>query len=245
MERQLLSERVTAVRERIAGAAARAGRNPGDILLCAACKAQPSEKVREAAQADIDLFGENRAQEMRGNLLAGAYLDIPVHFIGHLQTNKVRQVVGQVAMIHSVDRDRLLNAIAREAASQGLVQDILLQVNLAGEQSKAGIAPKDLRPLLERAAGFETLRVRGLMAIPPLTDTEETARPYFAMLRTLFEQAISWQLTGQHWDTLSMGMSDSFEAAILEGATLVRVGRQIFGERAGLRYVETASSRIT
>jgi len=233
LEYQELADRVKAVRERMAGAAARAGRKPGDILLCAACKAQPGDKVRAAAHTDIDLFGENRAQEMRDNLQAGAYLDVPVHFIGNLQTNKVRQVVGRAALIHSVDRGRLLDAIAREAAAQGLVQDILIQVNLAGEQSKAGVAPEDLRPLLERAAGQEALRVRGLMAIPPQTDTQEEARPYFAMLRDLFEQAISWRLTGQRWDTLSMGMSDSFEAAILEGATLVRVGRHIFGDRPG------------
>lgn len=229
MEYQELADRVKAVRERMAGAAARAGRKPGDILLCAACKAQPGDKVRAAAHTDIDLFGENRAQEMRDNLQAGAYLDVPVHFIGNLQTNKVRQVVGRAAVIHSVDRGRLLDAIAREAAAQGLVQDILIQVNLAGEQSKAGVAPAELRPLLERAAGHEALRVRGLMAIPPPADSTENRR-YFARMRALLTQAQTLH-PNMPLDTLSMGMSDSFEDAILEGATLVRVGSAIYGQR--------------
>ena len=231
MTNQELTSRVADVREKMARAAQSAGRQPGDILLCAACKAQPDALVRASAALDIDLFGENRAQELRGHQASDAYSGKPCHFIGHLQTNKVRQVVGQVAMIQSVDRPRLLDAIALEAQKQGLVQDILLEINLAGEQSKAGAEPSAMRPLLEQAAGLPSVRVRGLMAIPPLTAYGEQARPYFAELRRLMEQAASWRIGGLELDTLSMGMSDSYEAAILEGATLVRVGRGIFGER--------------
>lgn len=231
MDTMQLAGNVERIRDRMAQAAIRAGRQPEDILLCAACKAQPSELVKVSAGLAIDVFGENRAQELSAHLNGGAFAGKPCHFIGSLQTNKVRQVVGKVGLIQSVDRARLLLAINTEAARQGLVQDILFEINLAGEESKAGAKPEDLKSLLEIAAPLHGVRVRGLMAIPPVTADGEKARPYFSALRELMVQARLWGLTGSHFDTLSMGMSGTYEAAILEGATLVRVGREIYGER--------------
>ena len=228
---QELSDRVCRIRHRMEQAAKEAGRDLAAISLCAACKAQPSELVRISASLPIDLFGENRMQEMREHQLADAYLGKPCHFIGHLQTNKVRQVVGAADVIQSVDRVRLLNAIQKEAARQNLVQDILIEVNLAQEDSKAGVHQLALKPLMEAAAACPNIRVLGLMAIPPITDTEDEARHYFAQLRILLEQAQTWQFENARLTHLSMGMTGSYEAAIKEGATIIRVGREIYGER--------------
>ena len=226
-----LRENVDMIREKMARAALHAGRRPEDILLCAACKARSSELVRFSADTCIDVFGENRMQEMRRHLEDGAFQGKPCHFIGHLQTNKVRQVVGQAELIHSVGSGRLLAAINREAGRQGIVQDILIEINLGLEDSKAGIREDELKQMLEAAEGLKHVRVRGLMAIPPPMPGNEEARPFFARLRELMEQAQAWQLPGAKLDTLSMGMSGSYEAAIMEGATIVRVGRDIYGER--------------
>ena len=140
-------------------------------------------------------------------------------------------MVGQAELIHSVGSGRLLAAIDREAGRQGIVQDILIEINLGLEESKAGIKEEELKQMLEAAEGLKHVRVRGLMAIPPPVPGNEEARPYFARLRELMEQARAWQLPGAKLDTLSMGMSGSYEAAIMEGATIVRVGRDIYGER--------------
>lgn len=231
MQSITLAQSVAAVRDRMARAARQSGRQPGDILLCAACKAQDSPVVRESASLDIDLFGENRAQELRAHLEDGAYAGKPVHFIGHLQTNKVRQVVGVAALIQSVDRENLLEAIAQEAEKRGIRQEILIEINLGLEDSKSGAAAEGLRPLLEQSSALSAVRVRGLMAIPPVTASGEAARPYFAALRELMEKANAWGILRERMDTLSMGMSGSYEQAILEGATLVRVGRDLYGER--------------
>ncbi len=226
-----IARRVAEVRRKMAEAEARAGRRPGDVLLCAACKARTPEEIRLSAGLQIDLFGENRMQEMRNNQAEGAYLDKPCHFIGHLQTNKVRQVVGAVSMIQSVGSLRLLQAVAREAERRGIRQDVLIEINLGGEESKAGADEAELKPLMDAAAALPGLRVRGLMAIPPLESEERNARRHFARLRGLLESISSWKGERAPLDTLSMGMSGDFAAAILEGATLVRVGRGIYGER--------------
>ena len=228
-KKELLAQRIADVRQQMAQAAQLAGRKPEEIALCAACKAQDSALIALSASLPIDCFGENRAQELSTNLQAAAYQGKPVHFIGHLQTNKVRQVVGQVALIQSVGSQRLLNAIAREAQRQGLVQDILLQINLGEEDSKSGVLALELPALLEAALALPAVQVQGLMAIPPLSLNQDENRRYFAQLRSLIEQAR--RHTALPLPTLSMGMTGSFEAAILEGATLIRVGRQIFGER--------------
>lgn len=226
-----LQERVNQIREKMAAAARQAGRLPADILLCAACKSQSSHLVRLAADSAVDVFGESRMQEMRTHLRDAAFAGKPCHFIGQLQTNKVRQVVGQADLIHSVGSPRLLAAIAAEADRQGITQAVLIQINLGQEASKTGISEESLRTLLEQAAASPGVLVRGLMAIPPPTDSPAQARPYFAQLRELMNRADSWGIENTKLNILSMGMSDSYEAAILEGATLVRIGRQIFGER--------------
>ena len=226
-----LRQNVEAVRSRMAEALAKAGRKEGDGLLCAASKTRTPDTVRLSAQLDIDLFGENHVQELVEKTDAGAYLQKPAHMIGHLQTNKVKQTVGRAALIQSVDSDRLLKAIQKEAAKQDLCQDILLEVNIGGEASKSGVAPEALWPLMEAAEALPNLRVRGLMAIPPADLSEDDARRAFAAMRTLFEQAQGRGYTRARLDILSMGMSDDFAAAILEGSTMVRVGTAIYGAR--------------
>jgi len=227
----LMADRVAEIRRKMALAARAAHREPAEISLCAACKARDSETVRLSAALDIDTFGENRMQELRAHLQADAFAGKPCHFIGTLQTNKVRQVVGKVSLIQSVDSLRLAAAIQAEALRQGLVQDILFEINLGQEESKAGAGADDLRILTETAAAFSNLRVRGLMAIPPAESTEDETRRYFARLRQLLETMQAWRFGSAMPDILSMGMSGSFEAAIREGATIVRIGREIYGER--------------
>ncbi len=226
-----MAEAVALVRYRMEQAAKAAGRDPKDILLCAVCKTRTPETIRDSAALPVDLFGENHMQELVVNHEAGAYCGKPVHFIGHLQTNKVKKVVGKADLIQSVDSLRLLEAIHKEAGKQGLRQDILLELNIGEESTKTGAAADELWPLLEAAAGMEHVFVRGLMAIPPAFDNSPESRRYFAMLRELMEQARGRHYENTDLQMLSMGMSGSYEAAILEGATLVRVGTAIYGER--------------
>ncbi|MBQ8647453.1 MAG: YggS family pyridoxal phosphate-dependent enzyme, partial [Oscillospiraceae bacterium] len=216
---------------KMADAIARAGRRPEEVLLCAASKTRTPETVRLSAELDIDLFGENHVQELVTKTDAGAYLGKPAHMIGHLQTNKVKQTVGRAALIQSVDSDRLLAAIQKEAAKQALVQDVLLEVNIGGEASKSGVAPEELWALLETAEAMENVRVTGLMAIPPADLSEDDARRAFAAMRELFERAACQGYARARMEVLSMGMSDDFAAAILEGSTMVRVGTAIYGAR--------------
>ena len=175
-----MEERVAQVRAEMERACRAAGRAPGEVLLCAASKTQNSETVRAAAALDIDLFGENRVQELCEKYAAGAYSGKPLHFIGHLQTNKVRQVVGRACMIESVGSHRLLECVAAEAQKQGIRQDILVEINIGAEASKSGIAPEELPGLLECAHALPSLRVRGLMSIPPAADAPGASRTYFA-----------------------------------------------------------------
>ena len=223
---------VDAVREKMAAAMRAAGRKDGSVLLCAASKTQSAQVVRAAAGCAIDLFGENRVQELTEKLAAGAYGAKPVHMIGHLQTNKVKYVVGHAALIHSVDSARLVDAIEKEAAKLGVVQDILLEVNIGAEESKSGVAPCEVRALAEYAAAKPHVLVRGLMAIPPVEEAEGQARRYFAQMKQLFDKLADAHIERAPMEVLSMGMSADFESAILEGATLVRVGTAIFGARS-------------
>lgn len=227
-----LSQNVRAVQEKIAAAARAAGRDPGAISLCAATKTQTDGTIRDVIAAGVRLCGENRVQELTAHLEANAYAGAEVHFIGHLQTNKVRQVVGRVSLIHSVDSDRLLRAIDAQAGKLGLVQDILLEVNIAGEESKGGISPKELPDLAELAQNFSHVRLRGLMAIPPVATVSGANRKYFSQMRNLFVD-ITRKMSDNYpvMDYLSMGMSADFEDAVAEGATLVRVGTVLFGPR--------------
>ncbi|MBQ2819007.1 MAG: YggS family pyridoxal phosphate-dependent enzyme [Clostridia bacterium] len=226
-----MAEGIAQVRENIEKAALSAGRKPQDILLCAVCKTQPTETVRESAELDVDLFGENHMQELVANFDGGAYLGRPVHFIGHLQTNKVKKVVGRANIIESVDSLHLLEAIEKEAFKQGTIQDILFELNIGAEETKTGAPVDALWSLFESAEGMKNIRVRGLMAIPPAFDNSDESRRHFEALRKLFEKAKERSYQNALLDTLSMGMSASFEAAIKEGSTLVRIGTAIYGPR--------------
>ena len=227
-----LTKPVRAVMDRIAAAAVAAGRDPGEITLCAATKVQTDETIRAAIAAGVKVCGENRVQELTAHLAGDAYAGAEVHFIGHLQTNKVKQVVGKVSLIQSVDSERLLRAIEAQADKLDLVQDILLEVNIAGEESKGGCAPAELPALAALAASLPHVRLRGLMAIPPISGEPGANIPYFAEMRQLFID-IREKMSDNQNDMvyLSMGMSGDFEDAIAEGATLVRVGTALFGPR--------------
>ncbi len=228
-----LTAQVRAIQERIAAAAAASGRNPEEITLCAATKVQTDGTVRAAIAAGVPVCGENRVQELVSHLEADAYAGAKaVHFIGHLQTNKVRQVVGRVDLIQSVDSQRLLQAVAAQADKLGIVQDILLEVNIAREASKGGCLPEELHGLLDFARGFKGIRPRGLMAIPPVSAAPGANRRYFAEMYKLFVDIKDEMTDNQSvMDCLSMGMSADYEDAIAEGATLVRVGTALFGPR--------------
>ncbi len=229
---RLMAEKVAEIRRQMAEAALSAGRQPREILLCAACKTRSPEEVRDSAALAIDLFGENRMQELLLHAESGAFMGKPCHFIGRLQTNKVRRVVGLASVIESVSSLRLLEAVALEAARQGRVQDILFEINIGEEASKSGAPAEALWPMLDAALARPSLRLRGLMAIPPAFDNSPASRRYFAMMRGLFEK-LRARCPGQpQIDTLSMGMTDSFIAAIKEGATLIRVGTGIYGKRS-------------
>ncbi|HJC40572.1 MAG TPA: YggS family pyridoxal phosphate-dependent enzyme [Candidatus Intestinimonas pullistercoris] len=227
-----LEERIRMVRERIAQAAREAGRDPADITLEAATKVQTSETIRAAIAAGITVCGENRVQELTAHLDDYAYDGARVHFIGHLQTNKVRFVVGRVDLIESVDSPRLLEAVDRQAARLGLVQDILLEVNIAREESKGGCLPEDLSALAQQAQALEHVRLRGIMSIPPVAAFPGENRGFFAQTRQLFVD-IRNKMGDNDSDIncLSMGMSGDYEDAVREGATLVRVGTALFGPR--------------
>ena len=227
-----LEERIAQARANIARAAAEAGRDPGEITLAAATKVQTSETIRAAIAAGITVCGENRVQELTAHLEDYAYDGARVHFIGHLQTNKVRFVVGRVDLIESVDSPRLLEAIERQAEKLNLVQDILLEVNIGREESKGGCLPEDLPALARQAMDLPHVRLRGLMAIPPAAAEPGDNRRFFAATRQLFVDIRS-QIGDNDTDIdcLSMGMSGDYEDAIREGATLVRVGTALFGPR--------------
>lgn len=231
-----VEEHVRAVQAQVEAAAIAAGRRPEEITLCAATKVQTDDTIRAAIAAGITVCGENRVQELTAHLAAGAYAGAKVHFIGHLQTNKVNKVVGKVDLIHSVDSQHLLQAIDNQAAKLGVVQDILLEINIGGEQSKGGIPPAQAGELAALAASLEHVRLRGLMAIPPICTEPGGNRHFFAEMRQLFVDIRSKMSDNQSSiDCLSMGMSGDFQDAIAEGATLVRVGTALFGPRPPMR----------
>ena len=226
-----IAENVARIRQEIAQAAIAAGREPDQILLCAATKMNDTEKVREAIAAGVDCCGENRVQELTKKHAEGAYAGAPVHFIGHLQTNKVKQVVGKVDLIQSVDSLRLMEAIHREAQRQGIIQDILLEVNIGMEESKSGISVAELPQLLENAARFPAIRVRGLMAIPPICQNSAESVKFFQEMYNISVDITAKKYDNVWADILSMGMSDDYKEAIACGSTMIRVGTAIFGAR--------------
>ena len=225
-----IQENIAEIRRRIAVACAECGRDPKEITLVGASKMNDAAACREAIAAGIDVLGENRVQEMTEKLAQGAYEGAPLHFIGHLQRNKVKQVVGKAALIQSVGSLPLLEAVEKEAEKQGIVQDILLEVNIGGEEAKSGFAPAELTGAAEAALQMAHIRVRGLMTIPPADSDRETNMWYFQEVRALFVD-INEKVFHNELKYLSMGMSGDFEDAIRSGATMVRVGTAIFGAR--------------
>ena len=226
-----IRENILEIRARMDAAARAAGRDPGEILLCAASKMNDAERVHEAVEGGVVCCGENRVQELTEKLPKGAYTGKPVHFIGHLQTNKVNKVVGAVDLIQSVDRPELLAAVNKEALKKGLVQDILLEVNIGAEVSKSGFTPEETLAIAAKMGDFPGVHLCGLMAIPPISKKVGDNRKYFAEMANLFVDIRRKKYDNVHMVCLSMGMSDDFEDAIAEGSTMIRVGTAIFGAR--------------
>lgn len=226
-----VAENIAAIRARMDAAALACGRNPSDILLCAATKMNGAERVKEAVAAGVDCCGENRVQELLQKQPLGAYGGKPVHFIGHLQTNKVRQVVGAVDLIQSVDRPELLASISKTALQKGICQKILLEVNIGAEESKSGYTPEQALQTAAEMGNFPGVCLCGLMAIPPISQKKGDNCEYFAKMRNLFVDISEKKYDNVNMVCLSMGMSDDFEDAIAEGTTMIRVGTAIFGRR--------------
>lgn len=225
-----ITANLTLIRARISEACAKAGRGPEQVRLIAVSKVKPANMVEAAFRAGQELFGENYVQEFQQK---ADQVSSPVcwHFIGALQSNKVKYLRGRVAMIHSVDRLSLAREIDRQWAKIDRNVDILLQVNIGDESSKSGCAPEELAQLAGAISHLQQVRIRGLMCLPPHSDNPEEVRPYFRRMRQLAEQVSHLGLPGVEMAELSMGMSDDFPVAIEEGATLVRIGTAIFGAR--------------
>ncbi len=226
---------ITSIQQRIAAAAARAGRNSNDIALMAVTKTQPAERIREAYDAGQRLFGENRLQEFAAKAEALRDLQNAAwHMIGHLQTNKAAGTAELFRAVDSVDSLKLAEKLDSAARQLGRKLDVLIEINVGGEAAKSGVAPDSaaLEELLLAAPRLEALIFRGLMTVPPFTEDPEGARPYFRKLRVLRDAIAARKLPAVGMDQLSMGMSHDFEVAIEEGSTCVRVGTAIFGERA-------------
>jgi len=224
-----IAENLEEVREEMAQACLRAGRRAEDARLVAVSKYVDLERIAQAAEAGQRVFGENHAQELTEKKTFFEQHGCEVHFIGHLQTNKIKYVCGFADMIESVDRQNLAGLLQSKAEARDVIQDILIQVNIGEEEQKSGVTDVDLDCFAESFAQYPNLRLRGLMCVPPAVEAEE-ARPYFRRMRALYE-ALRDKGTFERFDTLSMGMSHDFAVAIEEGATEVRVGTRIFGAR--------------
>lgn len=227
-----IAENLAQVKARVAAAAKACGRDEKDILLIGATKMNDAERVREAVAAGLPACGENRVQELRDKNALGAYEGSELHFIGTLQKNKVKYLVGVVKLIHSVDSVELMQAIDNQARKLGLVQDILIEVNTGGEASKSGIAPDELSDVLYEASKLSGIRVRGLMTIPPICVDGTENIPFFQLLKQLFVDNSEKKYDNVYMDFMSMGMSGDFEAAIACGSNMIRVGTAIFGQRS-------------
>ena len=225
-----IAENIDRVRTEIAAAARKAGRNPDEITLVGASKMNDAQACRAAIAAGIDALGENRVQEMLQKLDENAYDGVPLHFIGHLQRNKAKYVVGTVDLIQSVGSLALIHEIEKAAASKNIIQDILLEVNIAQETAKTGFAPSEIFHAAEAALQHPHLQVRGLMSIPPANTNRDVNMQYFDRIFTLYVD-INEKMFHNKLKCISMGMSGDYTDAICAGATIVRVGTAIFGSR--------------
>ena len=226
-----IAENIRHIRAQMEEAALRAGRDPKEILLCAATKMNPAEAVRAAIAGGVDCCGENRVQELTEKAAQDAYHGAPVHFIGHLQKNKAKLVVGAVDLIQSVDSLELLKLINRLASERGIRQDILLEVNIGAEASKSGFSVDSAWEAAAQMEAFSSVCLRGLMAIPPVSEKSGDNLRYFAKMYELYVDMRGKKYDNTSIDCLSMGMSGDFADAISQGSTMVRVGTAIFGPR--------------
>ena len=223
-----IAENVARIRQEIADAAIAAGRNPKDILLCAATKMNDAAAVQAAIAAGVDLCGENRVQELTQKLSQHAYDGVPVHFIGHLQTNKVKYIIDKVHMIHSLDSERLAAEIDRQAAKCGVVMNVLVEINSGREPNKDGVMPEDAAALCLALGQYSHIKLCGFMTMAPVCEEKAEYRKYFDEISALAVDIWTKTLHNIGSPILSMGMSGSFEQAIASGATAVRVGRRLF-----------------
>lgn len=225
-----IKENYKKVLDNIDEACEKAGRDRNEVTLIAVTKTHKADMINEAIASGVSDIGENKAQE-----LCSKYADVlPArwHFIGHLQTNKVRTIIDKVVMIHSLDSDKLAGEIDKRAGTLGIVMDVLIQINVGMEETKSGVKMEEVEPLIERIKNkYEHIRVRGLMCVPPISEEPEDSRPYFRKVKELFDSIRESNIVDESFDTLSMGMSGDYEVAISEGATIVRVGSAIFGAR--------------
>jgi len=226
-----IADNIKRVREIIAEAAIRSGREPGDIKLVAASKTKPAGFIRDSIRAGVDAVGENRVQEMIGKHTQGAYEGAPLHFIGHLQSNKVSKIVGFCDLIESVSSKSLVEAIGKRAHSMGIVQNVLIEVNIGREPQKSGVLPEQTEEILALASQTEGIKVLGLMAIPPFFEENKQNCYYFDTMFQLFVDMSVKKYDNVSVRMLSMGMSDSYVDAIRAGSNMVRIGSAIFGSR--------------
>ncbi|MCI1964897.1 MAG: YggS family pyridoxal phosphate-dependent enzyme [Oscillospiraceae bacterium] len=226
-----VEENLKVVRGRIEEAAVQSGKSPKEITLLAATKTVPVEVINRGIALGIDHIGENRVQELRDKYTSYDLSNCELHFIGHLQTNKVKYLVGQVSMIQSVDQMKLAKEISRLSEKKNLSTDILIEVNIGQEANKSGVLPQNLYELVDAAAALPGIRIRGLMAIPPAGAPEKETMNYFSQMHQYFIDIKSKKIDNVSMDFLSMGMSADYYQAILAGANLVRVGSALFGPR--------------
>lgn len=226
----MIKENLEEVLQNIEKACVRAGRDPKDVTLIAVSKTKPVEMIREVYDAGTHIFGENKPQELKEKV-PQLPADAKWHMIGHLQRNKIKYIIDKACMIHSVDSLRLAGAIDEEAGKHGIVMPVLVEVNVAGEESKFGIAPEETEEFVRKISVLPHIRVEGLMTIAPFTENPEDNRNYFRMLRKLCVDINAKNIDNVNMCNLSMGMTGDYEVAVEEGATMVRVGTGIFGER--------------
>ena len=225
----IFNENYKYIVEKIAYAAQKSGRKPQDITLLAATKTVDISIINYAISSGITYIGENRVQEFLSKYQD--FLPVNKHFIGHLQTNKVKDIIDKVELIHSVDSYRLAQEISKQAVKHDIVAEILLEINIGNEQSKSGFAYEQTEEAVEKISKLENVKIKGIMAIPPICEKAEQNRQYFAKMKKLFIDIGDKKIDNSSMDILSMGMSDDYEIAIEEGATMVRLGTALFGRR--------------
>ena len=228
---ETIKKNLEKINEKIKKAALKANRSPEDIKLVAVTKTATVEQIKEAISAGVKTIGENKVQEAKGKyqVLSADIADIEWHLVGHLQTNKVKYAIEVFDLIHSVDSIKLAEEIDKRSLQFGIMTNILVEVNVSGEETKYGIKPEEVEPFLKEISEFSRIKVRGLMTIAPIAEDKEEVRPYFRKLRELSEKIENKNIKNVKMDYLSMGMTDDFEVAIEEGANMVRIGRGIFG----------------